>query len=69
MSRLSNRCNWCSISKRGKRSSESRFLWFDKESNLFKYSCYSIFPRTRGSTYRNCSGYFKKGRCFYGTFP
>ena len=69
MSCLSNRCNWCSIPKRGKRSSESGFLWSDKESNLFKYSCYSIFPWTRRSTYRNCSGYFKKGRCFYGTLP
>nr|UEN67236.1 ribosomal protein S16 [Sophora prazeri] len=73
MSRLSNRCNSCSIPKKGKRSSESGFLSSNKESNLFKYSCYcySIFPSTGRSTYRNGSGYFKKkkGRCFYGTFP
>lgn len=64
MSRLSNRCNWCSIPKRRKRSSESGFLWSDQESNLFKRSRYSLFPWKRCSTYRNCSGYFKKGRGF-----
>lgn len=64
MSRLSNRCNWCSIPKRRTRSSESGFLWSDQESNLFKRSCYSLFPWKGCSTYRNCSGYFKKGSGF-----
>nr|UEN67153.1 ribosomal protein S16 [Sophora moorcroftiana] len=69
MGRLSNRCNSCSIAKRGKRSSESGVLSSNQESNLFQYSCYSIFPSTGRSTYRNGSGYFKKGRRFYATFP
>lgn len=34
---------WRLISKRGKRSSESGFLWSNKESNLFKYSVYYFF--------------------------
>ena len=68
MSYLSNRCNWCSIPKRRKRSSESGFLWSDKESNRFKCSCYSIFPWKRRSAYRNCSWYFKEGRGFYWTW-
>jgi len=62
MSDLSNRCNWCSIPKRRKRSSKSRFLRSDTESNLFKRSRYSLFPWKRCSTYRNCSLYFKEGR-------
>lgn len=68
MGGLSNRCNWCSIPKRRKRSSESGFLWSDKESNLFKCSRYSIFPWKGRSTYGNCLWYFKEGGSFYGTF-
>ena len=64
MSRLSNRCNWCSISKRRKRSSKSRFLWSDKESNLFKCSSYSLFPWKGCSTYKNRLWYFKESRIF-----
>lgn len=69
MTHLSNRCNWCSITKRRESSSESGVLWSDKESNLFKCSCYSIFPWKRRSAYRNCSWYFKEGWGFYGTSP
>ena len=42
MSRLSNRCNWYSIPKRRKRSSESGFLWSSKKSNLFNLNVPAI---------------------------
>ena len=51
MNCLSNRCNWCSIPKRRKRNSQSGFFWSDQKKNLFKYSCYSLYPSKRCSTH------------------
>jgi len=69
MSCLSNRCNWCSIPKRRKRSSESGFFWSDKQSNLFKCSSYSLFSWKGCPTNRNSLWYFKEGGGFYGISP
>jgi len=62
MSYLSNRCNWCSLSKRRKRSWKSRFLRSDKEKKFFECTCYSLFYWKRCSTYKNCTWYFKEGQ-------